>query len=563
MVARAARIVAVVLLVLGASSSRAAAADRDVGEIRDVRPRLLERGDTLVVEAAGISPGGDVRVQLEGRAVGGPAEEARRLAAASLPGRVASGDRVLVDAAAIAAIAPAGGRLVDLRVAVTQTRGGTETRWRSRPGDLLALELFPSTLRAQAEAARAAAASGTPALRAVAPYLPALVLLAVGLVLHLLVAPLTGLVVVWERKISGRMQSRLGPNRVGPRGWLQWLADAIKMITKEDLVPADADRTLFRLAPYLMWMSIFATFIVLPLSATAIVADLDVGILYLASITSFSVIAILLGGWASNSKWSLLGGMRSAAQIVSYELPASLALLQAALLAGTLSPQGIVRAQGGLPHEWLVFSNPLSFACFFVYFISALAEGNRTPFDLPEAESELVSGYNTEYSGFRFGIFSLAEWTNMYVLGAVVSTVFLGGWNLPFVPPERIAGSLALEILSMAVMIAKVVTLVFVIIWIRWTLPRFRVDQMMALCWKYFIPISFAAFLGTAAWVWLVAAVPALGAVMRWLVFLTGGVGLGSLFLARVVANFRATKLLYVGDRQFNWPFVERHIEKR
>jgi NADH-quinone oxidoreductase subunit H len=378
----------------------------------------------------------------------------------------------------------------------------------------------------------------------------------------MLVAPVTGLLVVWERKVWGRMQSRLGPNRVGPRGWLQWLADAIKMLTKEDLIPTDADGRLFRFAPYLMWMPVFATFVVLPLSQSAIVADMNVGLLYLVSVTSLAVIAILIGGWTSNSKWSLLGGMRSAAQIVSYELPASLALLQAALVAGSLAPQAIVRAQGGLPHQWLVFANPFAFAAFFIYFISALAEGNRTPFDLPEAESELVAGYATEYSGFRYGVYSLAEWTNVYVVSALMTTVFLGGWNVPFASPAQVAASLPLQILSVALVVAKAVVLVFVIIWVRATLPRLRMDQLMALCWKYLVPLSLAAFLGTAVLLWVEAGTPWLGMVIRWATFLLGGVALLGFFLYRVVANFRSTHLLHVGDRQFILPFVERHIDK-
>jgi NADH-quinone oxidoreductase subunit H len=284
--------------------------------------------------------------------------------------------------------------------------------------------------------------------------------------------------------------------------------------------------------------------VVLPLSATAIIADLDVGLLFLISVTSLTVIAILIGGWTSNSKWSLLGGMRSAAQIVSYELPAAMALLQVALLAGTLSPQGIVRAQGGLPHEWFVFANPFAFASFFIYFIAGLAEGNRTPFDLPEAESELVAGFTTEYSGFRYGVFSLAEWTNLYVLGAIVTTSFLGGWNLPFLPADLVAEQPVLQLLGAFVVVGKVVVLVFVMIWIRATLPRFRLDQLMSLCWKYLVPLSFACFLATAGWLWLVRERPLLELAVRWGTFLVGGVGVGALFIVRVIANYRSSRLL-------------------
>ncbi|HEY0706600.1 MAG TPA: complex I subunit 1 family protein, partial [Polyangia bacterium] len=243
-------------------------------------------------------------------------------------------------------------------------------------------------------------------------------------------------------------------------------------------------------------------------------------------------------------KWSLLGGMRSAAQIVSYELPASMALLQIALLAGTLSPQGIVRAQGGLPHQWFVFASPFAFAGFFIYFIAALAEGNRTPFDLPEAESELVAGFTTEYSGFRYGVFMLAEWTNVYVLSAAAAAQFFGGWNVPFVSADQVAGSWALGLLGAFLMLTKVVALVFFIIWIRATLPRFRLDQLMALCWKYLIPLSFAAFVLSAAWLLVCDAIPAAHGWVRLLTFGFGGLGLFALFVQRVRVNFRSSHLL-------------------
>jgi NADH-quinone oxidoreductase subunit H len=246
-----------------------------------------------------------------------------------------------------------------------------------------------------------------------------------------------------------------------------------------------------------------------------------------------------MGGWASNSKWSLLGGMRSAAQIISYELPASMALLTVATMTGSLSTQRVIEAQGGMPWHWNVFKTPFGFACFFVYFISALAEGNRTPFDLPEAESELVSGYNTEYSGFRFGIYPMVEWINLYVVSAVATTAFLGGWRLPGVRLEAIEASTLLTLLAAAVFLAKVVALVFVIIWIRWSLPRFRVDQMMALCWKYFLPISLACFLGVTAWLWLVPA--AVQEVTGILTFLVCGICLGAYFASRVRFAYRST----------------------
>ncbi len=528
--------------------------------VRDVRPTTLERGDTLVVECPGLVPVGTASVLIKGRFDGAPT-----LDGLVLTGRAAGGERVLVDVdQPLQARVGHPLRITDAAVEVEQYVGGTRTTWRSRPGEALTLTLFPRTFRNLTTALGDQVASSPGLLGHIPlPFVAAALMLLVALVIHLLIAPITGIVVVWERKVSGRMQSRFGPNRVGPRGWGQWLADALKLITKEDLIPSDADVALFRISPYLVWVGVFATVVTLPLSQGAIVADMNVGLLYVISVTSLTVVGILIGGWSSNSKWSLLGGMRSAAQIVSYELPAALALLQIAVLAGTLSPQEIVHAQGGLPHQWFIFANPFAFACFFIYFIAALAEGNRAPFDLPEAESELVAGYTTEYSGFRFSIFSLAEWTNMYVLGTIAAMTFLGGWNVPFVAAERLAGSPLLQGLSLLVMVAKVVTLVFVIIWIRWTLPRFRVDQMMTLCWKYLVPFAFAAFVGTAAWVWLLHALPALDLIMRWAMFAVGGVGVFLFFVGRVVHNFRATKLLHMDGKHFVMPFVERYIDKR
>jgi NADH:ubiquinone oxidoreductase subunit H len=513
----------------------------EVSYVRDLRPTTLGAGDTLVIECPGVIPGEPAEVRLEGRRAGG---------AGGLrfegTGRALRGDRVLLPIEARA-------RPVRLEQVAVEVQQGIRF-WRLPPGQQTALEITPPSLE---RAARAAAAATTGALAArgvtlpapLAPLLPYLVVAALALVIHLLVAPLTGLVIVWERKIWGRMQSRIGPNRVGPGGWLQWLADGLKLILKEDVVPTDADAPLFRFAPYLMWMAVFATFVVLPLTATAVVADLNVGLLFLVSVTSLTVIAVLLGGWTSNSKWSLIGGMRSAAQIVSYELPGAMALVVVALMAGTLSPQEIVRAQGGLPHQWFVFANPFAFAAFFIYFIAGLAEGNRTPFDLPEAESELVAGFTTEYSGFRYSVFGLAEWTNLYVLGAIVSLAFLGGWNVPFVPAAVVAASPGLQLVGAAAMVAKIVALVFIVIWIRATLPRFRLDQLMALCWKYLVPLSFACFMGTAAFMWAARALPALDPIARWSTFLVGGVAVALLFIGRVVASYRGSRLYDVGAR--------------
>ncbi|HZS42451.1 MAG TPA: NADH-quinone oxidoreductase subunit NuoH [Polyangia bacterium] len=355
-----------------------------------------------------------------------------------------------------------------------------------------------------------------------------------------------GLVVVWERKISAYMQSRLGPNRVGPGGWLQWLADGLKLIMKEDIVPTEADPYLFRASPYLAFIGAFLTFVVLPFSHFIIVSDLNIGLLFLLSVTSLVVVSIIMGGWSSNSKWSLLGGMRSAAQIISYELPASVALLTIATLTGSLSTQHIVEAQGGAPWNWYLFRTPFTFAAFFIYFISALAEGNRTPFDLPEAESELVSGYNTEYSGFRFALFPLVEWVNLFIIGAVTTMLFLGGWRIPHVATATMETRWYLDLLGFAIFLAKDIAIIFVIIWIRWTLPRFRVDQMMNLCWKYFIPISFAGFVGVLAWAWLVP--HWLDVATRYLMFAVFGLGFGGWFLTRVMYNSRKYTDLVLND---------------
>jgi NADH-quinone oxidoreductase subunit H len=392
--------------------------------------------------------------------------------------------------------------------------------------------------------------AGTSALPRSAPLplgwiVAGLILFVVSGVIVLVAAIAGGFVTVWERKVAGRMQSRIGPNRVGPNGWLQWLSDALKLIVKEDIVPDSVDRPLFLLAPYVVFCGVFMTFLALPFSQLGIVADLNIGYLYIISITSLVVIGVIMGGWASNSKWSLLGGMRAAAQIISYEIPAGIALMTVAVVAGTLSPQAIIRQQGGSPWHWYVFHDPALFVAFFVYFIAALAEGNRTPFDLPEAESELVSGYATEYSGFRYGAFATAEWVNLWVIGAISTSLFFGGWRIPGVSVESIEASLWLQLASFVVFFVKGAAFVFVTIWLRWTLPRFRVDQMMSMCWKYFIPISVACLVGAALWVWAFVSSPRAQSVAEIAMFAVGGLGLAGYFLARVRYTFRATNATF------------------
>src|SRR3990172_9034362 len=287
------------------------------------------------------------------------------------------------------------------------------------------------------------------------------------------------------RKVAGDIQARIGPNRVGPRGILQFLADGVKLVLKEDIIPANADRLLFKLAPYFVFVGSFAAFVVVPFGVGLIAADLNIGIYYVMAVTSLVVVGVLLAGWASNNKWALLGGMRAAAQIVSYEIPVGMALIPAVLIAGSLSLQDIVRSQGGLLgiFGWNLFHNPFTFFSFFLYFTAAQAETNQTPFDLPEAESELVSGYNVEYSGIRFGLFFLAEFGDMFIVAALATACFLGGWNVPFLqvgPLPWLWGNL----LSLGVFLAKAFAMVLIMMWVRWTLPRLRVDQLMRMSWK-------------------------------------------------------------------------------
>jgi NADH-quinone oxidoreductase subunit H len=359
-------------------------------------------------------------------------------------------------------------------------------------------------------------------------------------------AAITAGIFSWaERRVAARIQSRVGPNRVGPGGFLQWVADAVKLLLKEDLVPAEADQFLFRIAPYFMMVGFACVFVCLPFSHRLIVADMNIGIFYIIAVTALIVVGIIMSGWSSNSKWSLFGAIRSAAQIISYEIPAGMALMIPVMLAGTLSTQGIIRAQGGWPWQWYLFNNPASFAAFFIYFISALAEGNRTPFDLPEAESELVSGYNTEYSGMRFSYFFLVEWGNMWIMSALAVTMFCGGWQIPGLSPERfdaLTGGVAViaELASLLLFALKSLFFVFVVMWLRWTLPRIRVDQMMNMCWKYLVPVSFASVLFVAVWMLVVHAAPWLGVAMQLLLTAMGGLGV-VLFAMRTLKNIRDT----------------------
>ena len=307
------------------------------------------------------------------------------------------------------------------------------------------------------------------------------------------VVPLLPLVLVLaERKVSARFQNRTGPMRVGPWGVLQTLADGVKLIFKEDFIPPQGDKLLFLLAPYIIFACSFAVFAAIPFSEGILVSDFNIGIFYIMAISSVIVMGVIMAGWSSNSKWSLLGSLRSAAQIVSYEIPLGLSILTVVMLVESLSMREIVASQSNGVFSWLIFRTPFTFIAFFIFFISSIAEVNRTPFDLPEAESEIVAGFHTEYSGMRFALFFIAEYANMFAVSAIAVTLFLGGWEGVLPGYDILGGFPGFVIKSMA--------LVFLMMWLRWTLPRLRVDQLMNLCWKYFIPIAFFNILGTGIW---------------------------------------------------------------
>ena len=378
----------------------------------------------------------------------------------------------------------------------------------------------------------------------------------VGFALATFASVYAGVATLVERKVAGHMQARVGPTRVGPHGAFQWIADSIKLILKEDILPKNTDRLLFRLAPYVVFASSFACWVALPYAPGWSPASFNIGILYILAVSSAAVIGILMSGWASGSKWSLFGAMRSAAQIVSYEVPVGLTLLGMILIYGTLDLQEISRLQdsgfafgawevrGGLWSWGILRHPPFTLVAFLVYYTAALAETNRTPFDIPEADSELVAGYHTEYSGMRFSFFFLSEYANMFAVSAIATAFFLGGWLPPF--PNLGSGAcglagaaagaglgyvlrrrggdallggvagFAIGVLVGAVAVrsgpaefapwvrmlegafwflSKSLFLIFVMMWLRWTLPRYRMDQLMDLCWKKLTPLAFVNLL--------------------------------------------------------------------
>jgi NADH-quinone oxidoreductase subunit H len=333
----------------------------------------------------------------------------------------------------------------------------------------------------------------------------------VGLVLTFFgVAPL---IFIWlERKVAGRIQDRLGPTRVGGRfGWLQTLADGVKLIQKEDLCPEEADKMLFRLSPYLVFVASFGAFIALPFGNGFVAQNLEVGLFFILALMSLEVLGVVFAGYSSGSKWALFGGMREAAQVVSYEIPMAICALIPVITAGTLNLVEIGHLQAGLFTNWLVLNSPFTFVAFFVYFTVATASVKRAPFDLAEAESELVAGFHTEYSGIRWSYFFMAEYASMFAVSGIATFLFLGGWHdgLGLIDLlDRKAqlsangwlGQYIVNVIGLAIFITKGTGLVFFQMWVRWTLPRLRIDQVMMTCLKYLLPISCALFLGATVW---------------------------------------------------------------
>jgi NADH-quinone oxidoreductase subunit H len=321
----------------------------------------------------------------------------------------------------------------------------------------------------------------------------------------LVVLPSVAYSVLAERKICASIQDRLGPNRAGPGGLWQPLADGLKLFLKEDFVPAHVHKTYFWLAPMISMIPALLVLAVIPFGSQLggekmVIADLNVGILYTFGIVSLGVYGIVLAGYASNSKYPFLGGIRSSAQMISYEIAMGMSVIPVFLIVGDLNLSQVIQYQA--EHGWLILYAPLSFVIFV---ISAFAETNRLPFDLPESEQELVGGYNTEYSSMKFGLFFMGEYANMIAASAMMVTLFLGGWTLPVAGLNGPAGSILMGLVHIVIFMAKVAALMGLFIWVRWMWPRFRYDQLMDLGWRRFLPLALANILGTALWLWMVA----------------------------------------------------------
>ncbi|MGA0325719.1 MAG: NADH-quinone oxidoreductase subunit NuoH [Limisphaerales bacterium] len=318
-----------------------------------------------------------------------------------------------------------------------------------------------------------------------------------------LIMPMVAYSVMLERRVSAAIQDRIGPNRVGPFGILQPMADGLKAILKEDFTPSHVRRIYFILAPAISMIPAFLTVAVIPFgskmgSQSMVIADLNVGILYTFSIVSLGVYGIVLAGYASNSKYPFLGGIRASAQMISYEIAMGMAAVPVFMLVGDLNLGKVIAYQAD--GAWLVFKQPIAFVIFLV---SAFAETNRLPFDMPESETELVSGYNTEYSSMKFALFFMGEYAAMISVSALMVTLFFGGWTLPFFGLNETATTLAGGILQILVFLGKIACFMVLFVWIRWMVPRFRYDQLMDLGWKRFLPLALANIIITAIILWM------------------------------------------------------------
>ena len=310
--------------------------------------------------------------------------------------------------------------------------------------------------------------------------------------------------VLAERKISAFIQDRIGPNRVGPAGLLQPIADGVKAFLKEDFTPAHVRKIYFWLAPMITMIPALLVLAVIPFGSSLghqkmVIADLNVGILYTFGIVSLGVYGIVLAGYASNSKYPFFGGIRSSAQMISYEIAMGMSVIPVFLIAGDLNLSNIIQYQA--KHGWLIIYAPISFAIFMV---SSFAETNRLPFDMPESEQELVAGYNTEYSSMKFALFFMGEYTNMIAASAMMVTLFLGGWTLPFAGLDNPHPSLGIGVIQICIFLAKIFVLMGLFIWVRWMWPRFRYDQLMDLGWRQFLPLSLVNIVATALILWAV-----------------------------------------------------------
>jgi len=351
----------------------------------------------------------------------------------------------------------------------------------------------------------------------------------------------------WERKVAGRIQSRCGPMRVGGwHGWAQSFADGIKLVCKEDLIPEDADKPLFRLAPYLTLAPVVAAFAAIPFGTYWVFRNLDIGLLLVLAMLGVEVIGVILAGWSSNSKWALYGAMREACQLVSYEIPLGLALLLPVLTVGTLDLGRVGQAQSGGWHTWLVFQSPFLFVAAGMYYVASLAYCKRAPFDLPESESELVAGFHTEYSGMRWALFFFAEYAAMFVVSALAVILFFGAWYSPL--PERWGAGWGDGYLARAArgvifsgpvwFVVKSFLLVYVQLWLRWTLPRIRIDQVLYACVQVMLPLAMLLLLGQTLWELWVAPSGLLAGIVNLLLAGVGGVAaavvIGIILRARI-----------------------------